>query len=1308
MTEFYGSIHNHTDRSNFRLRDSINALEELCWYTAETLQHNFISITDHETIATAIDCQKVEKKIREKYPEFKVIRGNEIYLCRNGLNSENFQAGVDKYWHFVLNAKDKEGHRQIRELSTRAWTRGYHAKGMLRVPTYYQDIIDIIGANPGHVIGSTACLGSQLCGYLLNYMQTNDINYYNYAKGWAARMLEIFGEGNFFLETQPSNNKEQIFVNNAIKQLSEELDIPVIITLDAHYLKKEDFNIHKAFLNSQGGDRETESFYATTYMMSREEIHSYMDNFLGHETVTKWMNNSKLIYDQCEDYDLTNPLRIPYLPKTIDVISFEEFKQFEDKISELAYFYNSPYKADNDMAAAIVRKILSDKEQYNNPQTFAAIDECLTAIRLSSEKQNTQWSAYLLNMRDYIQIIWSKGDSLVGPSRGSGGGFMLLNILNITQINPVREKAPLRAWRFLNPERVSPLDIDTDIEGGKRSKVYKAFQDEYGADRVSKVLTIRTEKSKSAILTAARGLGIDIDEAQYLSSFIKSDRGQDRSLKQTFYGDEENDFAPDLKFQTLMTETYPELWEVALKIEGLCNGVGSHAGGVIFYDEDITNTTALMKTNNGDIITQYDLHTAEECGLIKIDLLSVEALDRMRACLDLLVKYGYINGEGKTLKEIYEEAIGVYNLEREAPEMWKMLHNHEVQSLFQMEQQSGIKGIELTKPTTVEELAAINSVMRLMPPEKGAKQPINTFADRKKDFTIWESEMISYGLNKEERKWLHGWLDTSYGICETQETMMSMLQDKAIGGHSLLFADRVRKAVAKKKPKEFLECQKEFYQKAKDEGLSDKLVHYTWDVIFASSRGYSFCMAHTLAYSIIGLQELNLAYKYPIIFWNTANLIVDSGAMNLSDEIGLEEEDEESDEEKIENSSTDYGKMASAIGKMQSSGIKFDLPNINTSEIIYSPDIKNNTIVCGLRGLTRIGNQLIHDIIINRPYSNIEDFLSKVKVNKLQMFSLIKAGCFDSLYSSRFAAMDSYLELIADKKKRITLQNMQMLITKNLIPEEFEFEVRLFNFNKYLKKFKNGDLYNLDNIAMNFFTVNYEENLLESYGASNGELYGTISQKVWDKIYKNGMEPVKTWMRENHDSILEALNQVLLNEAAEKYTEGNISKWEMDSLSFYYHDHELKKLNKTAYSIVDYTDLPNEPVIDKTFETKDGKQIDIYEVNRIAGTVIDKNKTKGIVTLLTPSGVVTVKVWKTQFPIWDKQISRRDEDGTKHVIEKSWFTRGTKLIITGIKRDDTFIPKKYKTTTHPLFEKVEEIDENGYIVKSVTERMEEE
>ena len=169
-----------------------------------------------------------------------------------------------------------------------------------------------------------------------------------------------------------------------------------------------------------------------------------------------------------------------------------------------------------------------------------------------------------------------------------------------------------KEYYVLNPERVSVLDVDFDIEGSKRAAVLNKFREFYGEDRVANVTTFRTEKSKAAILTAARGLKIDVDEAQYLASLIPSDRGQLRTLKQVYYGDEEKDMKPVASFVKAMRDDYPELWKVAQKIEGLICGSGIHAGGVIFVDEPFTNSTGLMRAPDGTICTQFDLHDAED------------------------------------------------------------------------------------------------------------------------------------------------------------------------------------------------------------------------------------------------------------------------------------------------------------------------------------------------------------------------------------------------------------------------------------------------------------------------------------------------------------------------------------------------------------------------------------------------------------------------------------------------------------------------------------------------------------------------
>ena len=1311
------------------MRDSINTVESLVNRAIE-LGHNVLAITEHETISSAIKAEKVYNKVKKDHPDFKLILGNEIYLCRNGLNAQNFNRENDRYYHFILLAKDAIGHEQIREISTRAWSHSYMARGMMRVPTYYQDLYEVIGRNPGHVIGSTACLGGALPTQLLKYRKNHSEDLYKKICLWCRQLKDLFREGNFYLEMQPSKNEEQIYVNKNLIKLSEELDIPYIITNDSHYLKKEDINIHHAFLNAQGGDRETESFYATTYLMSTEEIYEYMGQTLGEEVLQKAFNNILEIKEKCEDYSLMRSLRIPYLPKHPSEPNEDYYNEFVKDVPIMESFKNSEHDSDRHLLSVVLNKIEGDS-QYQNKNAYNEINICLKSVWDSSETSHTRWSAYLTNVRDYIEIAWEDGDTLIGPSRGSGGGFILLNILGITQINPLREKTKLFPWRFMNPERVSPLDIDIDIEGSKRDKVYSAFQKHYGADRVSKVLTLRTEKSKSAILTAARGLGIDVDIAQYLSSMITADRGLLRTLKQTAYGDEDNNISANNQFRIEMEENYPELWEVAQRIEGLICGVGSHAGGVIFVDEPFYKTTALMKTSNGDVVTQFDLHDAEDVGLIKIDLLSIEALDKIHICLDLLCDYGYIKRE-KTLKETYEKVLGIYNLERDNPDMWKMLWNHEVMSLFQMEKQSGIQGIALTHPSSVDDLAVINSVMRLMASEKGAEQPLSKYARYKDDINLWYDEMRNYGLTEDEINWLRSYLDISFGICETQEKLMSMVQDKRIGGHSLLFADRLRKSIAKKKPAEFLQCEKEFFETIEEKHLSKRLANYVWNVIFKVQRGYSFCAAHTLAYSLVGLQELNLAFKYPIVFWNCACLITDSGGLeqeqeeediyseetqyiNCIEEFTEDEEEEEDDDDDDEEEkdsikkkkkvkTVNFGKIATAIGKMKTIGIEVAPPDINKSGYTFSPEVETNTIRYGLSGITRVGEEIIQNILSNRPYLTVQDFLSKVKVTKPQMVNLIKSGAFDS-FGEREEVMKKYIASISSPKSRLTLQNMRMLIDNNYIPPHLDFQIRLFNFNKYLKNFKYENKYLLNDIALSFFDKNFDVD--ELIVMNNSEYQYAILQTKWDKIYKKGMDPVRDFLKSHQEELLKEVNEGLVKELWNKYCSGNISKWEMDSVSYYSHDHELKNVDCARYNFSDYSYLSENPEIDRIIEIK-GKKIPLFKLHRIIGTVLDKDKNKKTVTILTTSGVVTVKIYGGVYSHYDRQISRKDpKTGKKKVIEKSWFSRGNKIIVTGIRQEDGFLAKKYKNTPYHLVELIEKIKDDGSILIR-SERVEEE
>lgn len=434
-----------------RLRDCISKVEDLLWYAAE-LGHEVVGITDHESISCHIKAEKIYKKVKEKYPDFKLIRGNEIYLVRNGLNANNFNKDFDRYYHFCLYAKDRIGHQQIREISTRAWRRSYMARGMRRVPTYYQDLFDIIGANPGHVIGSTGCLGGALPTQLLKARKNPEIIDKIFV--WIEQMNNLFGQGNFYFELQPSENHEQTFVNRKLVELSKQTGIPYIITTDSHYLKKEDKPIHKAYLNSQNGDREVDDFYATTYMMNTEELESHMD--LTDEELHIAYDNIHHIKEMCEDYSLMKPLKIPQLMwRDLGSYTIDQ-KTWVKRIPYLETFWSSNYEGDQKLADAIVLRITKDK-RLQEQNIYNAVNECLEMTWISSKVNNTHWSAYYLNLQKIIDCVWEAG-SLVGPGRGSGVGFTLLYLLDITQINPVWEDTKTYAFRFLNPERVSVLD----------------------------------------------------------------------------------------------------------------------------------------------------------------------------------------------------------------------------------------------------------------------------------------------------------------------------------------------------------------------------------------------------------------------------------------------------------------------------------------------------------------------------------------------------------------------------------------------------------------------------------------------------------------------------------------------------------------------------------------------------------------------------------------------------------------------------------------------------------------------------------
>lgn len=395
--------------------------------------------------------------------------------------------------------------------------------------------------------------------------------------------------------------------------------------------------------------------------------------------------------------------------------------------------------------------------------------------------------------------------------------------------------------------------------------------------------------------------------------------------------------------------------------------------------------------------------------------------------------------------------------------------------------------------------------------------------------------------------------------------------------------------------------------------------------------------------------------------------------------------------------STDYGKIAKAIGDIMSAGIKLSLVNINTSNFGFAPDVKNNQILFGLKGLLNVGDDVIQSIIENRPYISPKDFLNKVNPGKQAMISLIKGGAFDEMEDRKFV-MAWYIWTTCDKKKRITLQNMSGLIKYNLLPEDTEEHImarRVFEFNRYLKTVckHNPNFYTLDERAVDFLNeLGYNDLIMQE-----NELSYCLFIKNWDKVYQKWMDVFRQWIADNKDEILFNLNMKIFKEDWNKYAQGNLSSWEMETLCFYYHEHELAHINMNKYGFVDFFKLPKDPIVDRTF-TKGNKTINIYKLNKICGTCIAKDKSKSTVTLLTTTGVVTVKFRKEYFSLFDKQISEKQEDSSKKIMEKSWFNRGNMLVVMGIRSGDDFISKKYASSGGHQLYKIQAIDGTDLIL----------
>lgn len=605
--------HSHSEYSNIRLLDCINRPKDLL-LTAATLGYSGLTITDHECLSSHVQFLTLERELKEegKLPEnFKLGLGNEIYLTDTRDKSQ-------KYFHFILIAKDTIGHRALRELSSTAWYNSYYDRGMERVPTLKSELTYIVNKYPGHLIASTACLGGELATLtheLIKAEKSNDeeeiFNKKTEIVSFIKYCLDLFGE-DFYIEIAPAKSKEQILFNDRVKSIARSLNVPMIFATDAHYLTSKDRAVHKAYLNSKDGEREIDDFYYYSHLMDNEEAFDNLYPYYTEDEFSQMCANTIEIMNKIGTYEIFHN---PIIPE----VAVKSYPQ-GDRLAYAAYptlhkLFNSDNSQERYWICSCTDALV--KKGLNNPKYIERLEIEAKVIDIIGQKLGNCLFAYFNTFQHYIDLFWECG-SLSGPGRGSSVCFLSNYLLGITQLDPVEWE--LDYWRFLNEERVELPDIDTDLSPSKRKLIFKKIREEKGETNLLQVATFGTEGTRSAIQTACRGYrseehpnGIDVDVAQYLSGLIPQERGFLWSLDDVINGNEEKDRKPIKAFLQEVNK-YPGLLDIMTSIEGLVNKRSQHASGVILYNNSPCETGALMRSPNGDLITQFSLHDAEALG----------------------------------------------------------------------------------------------------------------------------------------------------------------------------------------------------------------------------------------------------------------------------------------------------------------------------------------------------------------------------------------------------------------------------------------------------------------------------------------------------------------------------------------------------------------------------------------------------------------------------------------------------------------------------------------------------------------------
>jgi DNA polymerase III subunit alpha len=779
MAEFT-HLHLHTEYS---LLDGACDVHKLVDRVAK-LGQTSVAMTDHGNIYGAVHFFNAAKA-----KGIKPILGCELYVCK----AEDHRAETpnDQYNHLLVLAENEEGYRNLIRLTSEASLHGFYRKP--RVSKRY------LAENSKGLIGFSGCLSGELCEELM-------AGHYDQAKAVASQYQNIFGSGNFYLEIQDQGLEEEKKIQSDLFRLEKDLNIPLVLTNDSHYLCGEDHHAHDVMLCVQTGAKiqDTDRFRFDSdqfYVKSAEEMARLFPDSPGV------MARTMEIAERCKLKlnAVDNPFPEFAVPPghTVDSYFEEVCREGLKKRLETA-----------------VRQLEIRGVRRAAPHDYEA--------RLNFEIgiiKEMKYAGYFLIVWDFIKYARDHGIP-VGPGRGSATGSLVAYAMEITNIDPMQNV--LLFERFLNPERVTMPDIDVDFCMNRRSEVIDYVTRKYGREQVAQIITFNTMAAKASIKDCGRALDMPYGDVDRIAKLVPATVGMtlEKALEES----------PELRKAYDGDKQVRELIDTAMKLEGLVRGAGVHASAVVIAPRPLTELVPLNRTKNDEIVTAYDMKAVEKMGLLKMDFLGLATLTVITDCLALI-------------QQARGEKLDIEMLPLDDPETFKrVFHTALTSGIFQFES-GGMRDIlRRYKPDTVEDLTALNALYR-----PGPMDMIDDFIERK-----WGRRKVEFLLPE-----LEGILKDSLGVIVYQEQVMRIAN--VLASYSLGEADLLRRAMGKKDPKAMAEQRDRFMNGAAKLGHPKAAVAEIFDQMEKFS-GYGFNKSHSAAYALVAYQTAYLKTHYPVEF----------------------------------------------------------------------------------------------------------------------------------------------------------------------------------------------------------------------------------------------------------------------------------------------------------------------------------------------------------------------------------------------------------------------------------------------------------